>query len=517
MKKIFTLIAAAITMFTAQAKDYEGTLSVTIDGVPATPQKSVISLEENADGTYNLSLKNFFLNLGTSTMPVGTINLTNVNKMFTQEDGAYLNTKQDIQIENGDAEGVTQWLGPGLGDVPVGMIGQIEDDLFRAHLTINFLDMDIRVQFADGMQLPNSGFENYHDISDYDTQEADGWHMFYSATGKWYTLSANMFSGRTNYSTDVRPGSTGSKSLLLTSNEIKLLGIVANGTATTGRLNVDATSTDVTQNYSFSNSSLTDVDANGDPFYAPIYGRPDSLAVWVKFKQSTPQEVYKYASVSAVLTNGKEYRDPENSTYSGNVVAKAVNKTIESNGAEWQRISIPFDYSTYASLNNEPLNMLVTISTNAEAGKGSTDSLYVDDIELIYDAELASLSYDGQPIELDPEKFLYTLNLTEAYDVNKLVAVCNNPGARVVITTDDQFNPETGNRLVGVDVFSNDLSTVDGYILEIVEPTGINSTEASSTTDKAIIFNAAGQRIGSSAKGLNIIRQNGKAVKVLKK
>lgn len=52
-------------------------------------------------------------------------------------------------------------------------------------------------------------------------------------------------------------------------------------------------------NHAYLDMSKTDKDNNGDPFYQTINGTPDSVAVWMAFKQSTPNADYPYATLSS--------------------------------------------------------------------------------------------------------------------------------------------------------------------------------------------------------------------------
>lgn len=266
-------------------------------------------------------------------------------------------------------------------------------------------------------QLLGSNFEKFHTAKNgkYTSDEPDGWHSFMSSVTGALTGSVKnkVF---TSICDDVRPGSKGTSSVKLVSHAI--LGIPANGTLTTGRLQAKSTDkNDASKNNSTSDPSATEVDAAGDPFYAPLAASPDSIAVWVKFKQgkiSEENKEHKYATLNAVFTDGTKYQDPEDQTYS-NVYGKATCNTIESKGFEWQRISVPFDYSAKANYTGA---MLVTLSTNAKAGVGSTDDadpdvLIIDDLELIYDTHLASATFDGTSIPgFSPEKTEYELKYT---------------------------------------------------------------------------------------------------------
>ena len=74
-----------------------------------------------------------------------------------------------------------------------------------------------------------------------------------------------------------------------------------------------------------------------------MVGRPDSLAVWVKFSQAKANKKHPYATVSAYITDGTRFQDPQDKTY-GNVMAKAVNNTIATTGGEWKHRVLPFTY-----------------------------------------------------------------------------------------------------------------------------------------------------------------------------
>ena len=220
--------------------------------------------------------------------------------------------------------------------------------------------------------------------------------------------------------------------------------------------------------------SIEDKDGNGDPFYTVLNGMPDSLTVWVKFKQgelSSANSQYKYATVSAIITDGTYYQDPEDPdvTYN-NVVAKAQNAKIESNDFIWQRLSIPFNYDTYATNTAEGKALLVTISTNAEPGVGSTnaenlDQLYVDDIALVYNSKLASLCVKGSEISgFDKDVLEYTVD--QVITADDIEAVANGKGASVFVT--DVYGDGTE---FTVTVVANDLLNSTTYTIHAPEAT----------------------------------------------
>ena len=540
MKRFFTsLLATAAFAVSSMATDYKDIMNVSIDGNLSTPTENTISVEKTDDSGYTLSLKNFVLYMSSGDqvypMPVGTIVLENVEAV-TNGDVTTLKTSQDIEIAEGDDpthEG--SWIGPGLssdGDlIPVNMTGEIRGDKFYTVININFMEMNIDVVFGNGgYQIENSGFENFHTATyvdgknKYTSDEPNAWHSFNSgiATGMFaYLTKYALQNGNTSVSDDVRPGSTGTKSVAIKSSIV--MGFQsANGTMTTGRLQAGSLTPTDAANCSFLDMSSTDTDGNGDPFYTVLNGRPDALSVWVKYKQGQVNEQYPYATVSAVITDGTRYQDPEDKAYT-NVVAKAQDKTIESKGFEWQNLVIPFDYASYASNDAQAKALLVTISTNAQPGVGSSDAenpdiIIVDDLSLVYNSHLASLKVKGTEVEgFDKNVLSYDLKGEGAVSVDDIEAVSDGQGAYVTKAVE---GTDKGVK-VTITVTSNDLKTTNVYTLNIegATTTGINKVETTTGKGTAAIYNVNGQRVDNmSQKGLYIIRQaDGKTVKVLKK
>lgn len=540
MKRFFTsLLATAAFAVSSMATDYKDMMTVSLDGNPTTPTETTISVEKTDDSGYTLSLKNFVLYTTSGDqvfpMPVGTIVLENVEAV-TKGDVTTLKTSQDIEIAEGDDptyEG--SWIGPGLSAdgtlIPVNMTGEIRGDKFYTVININFMGMNIDVVFGNGgYQIENSGFENFHTATyvdgknKYTSDEPNAWHSFNSgiATGSLSFLTKYALqNGNTSVSDDVRPGSTGTKSVAIKSSIV--MGFQpANGTMTTGRLQAGSTTATDAANCSFLDMSSTDTDGNGDPFYTVLNGRPDALSLWVKYKQGQVNEQYPYATVSAVITDGTRYQDPEDKAYT-NVVAKAQDKTIESKGFEWQNLVIPFDYTSYASNDAQAKALLVTISTNAQPGVGSNDAenpdmIIVDDISLVYNSHLASLKVKGTEVEgFDKNVLSYDLKGEGAVSVDDIEAVSDGQGAYVTKAVE---GTDKGVK-VTITVTSNDLKTTNVYTLNIegATTTGINKVETTTGKGTAAIYNVNGQRVDNmSQKGLYIIRQaDGKTVKVLKK
>lgn len=408
MRKLSTLFCAVLMTLSAMATDYKGNLTVSVNGEGST-QPATISIVENA-GKYNLSILNFMLGEGESVFPVGNIVIENVTGAVAGNlTTLYVN--KNITIQKGNVAGIADdaWLGPMLGEVPVKMSSSFNTNGFLGvNIDINMVTLDqvIKVTFenvGNHFQMPNSDFETWSDKN----HAPRHWHGFESPKGG--------FAGSAKSNTKlvsskwIRPGSAGSKSALLTCS--KILGIIANGTMTNGVLNAGSMSAADASNHSETDLSSTSKDANGDPFSTPIYAKPDAVKFWMRFVQADPSATadYPYAAFNAVVTDGTYYQDPENKTYH-NKVAVAAPNLGNMRAGDWRQVTCDFDYATYAADSAQAKAILMTFSTNATPGKGSAvtssfklvkaDSVYIDDLELVYNAGIKSISFKGQALDL---------------------------------------------------------------------------------------------------------------------
>jgi len=476
MKKIFTFIAAVMCAINSQAKDYKDSLVINVAGV-VTEQSAIVALTQSADGRYTFTLKNLLLNIGGESTGVGTVIVDNLES-FNASGNTMLQTSRNITLKDGDiASPSGSWIGPMLGPVPINLTARISESKIYASISINMPNLPIDVTFGSGYQLPNSGFELFHKDGDFDAPNT--WHSFGTAIG---SLASFVKSNKnTQVSNDVRPGSTGSHSALITSN--KILWVIANGTMTTGRMVAGAYSAADPKNHAEIDPSSTDRDTNGDPFYATIAGKPDSLAVWVKFIQGTPNAKHPYATVSAAITDGTKYQDPEDKTYT-NVMAKAKNNKITTNGGNWQRILIPFDY---VNKSIDGKTMLVTISTNADPGQGSgSDKLYVDDIELIYNAGIANSNISDGAVTVTPQ------------------------GAGAFTRT--VYDKKGGKNIATVTVFSDDLKKQTTQVFELPTSNGISKVQEDAA-DTEEFFTLSGQKVSTMQPGQTYVVKKGNKVR----
>lgn len=235
---------------------------------------------------------------------------------------------------------------------------------------------------AYGNQLNNSGFEAWEGSGD--TYEPVDWNSFGTMTGSMSSM-ASMAGIRMEESSDVRPGTSGSKSVRIWTGSV--FGVNANGNLTTGRINAGSMSAADPANHNF--TVLGD-----EAFSERIDARPDSLTVWVKY---APANSASQARVAAIIHDEYSYRDPSGSDpQADSHVVGTAEMNYLSNGGGWQRLSIPFNYRGNTL---SPDYMLVTFSSNMTPGGGdANDAVIVDDLHLVYKPQLtvsglASTSY----------------------------------------------------------------------------------------------------------------------------
>lgn len=519
MKKIFTLLTAVLCSLTITATDYKGKLMVVLNNTPLPSQDAVISVTED-NGKYTLSLKNFILIQPEGPMPIGNIVVTDIKA--TQENGeTELDTRQDIVIAPGDDENITTWYGPILSStenpIPVVVDAAMMEDFLNAEIGISFGDMRITVYFdSRQFQLPNSGFEDFHKASagSAESDEPNNWHSFMSCTGSYASIVNTV--PHTFISDDVRPESDGNKSVLIKSGLV-LGSIVANGTLTTGQLMAGAISATDTGNNAFIDLTNEEKDANGDPFYARLYSQPDSISMWVKFKQGGDVPDHPYATMTAVITDGSYYQEPADKDYSSIIVARAANNTIKNTG-EWQRITVPFDYDSYSGDN--PQTILVTLSTNADPGKGTgNDELYVDDIELVYNSQLSEITIADVAIpgfDKNKYKYEYIFEPGRMPTPAELADIIDFEENGEEAMSEMQFDAVTNT--ASILVVAGDLSGTHTYTVKFKEgSTGIENVANGNNTDK-VVYNLQGQIVKTMKKGeVYIIKYaNGKTVKSIK-
>lgn len=136
MKSTLITLAFAFTsiLTAAQTNSYTDVLVVSIDGSVVDTQTSTIQVIATANGTYELSLRNFILKNPTDPTPVGNISLSNIT--VTEQDGIKNFTiDQYITITDGDED--MEWRGPDYGEIHVRLTGKMT--LHKLYCTIDMI------------------------------------------------------------------------------------------------------------------------------------------------------------------------------------------------------------------------------------------------------------------------------------------------------------------------------------------------------------------------------------------
>lgn len=502
MKKLFTLLLIVTTAVATFATDYNVPITITVNGV-SSEQNAVISVTENG-GLYDINLKNFILQAGNTPTGVGNVELKGI-KPIQDGNATLLLAKQNVKITKGDDPNVSVWMGTMIGEIPVELRGKIEGDRLRCYLDISLIGQVIKVAIGNGYQIANQSFENWHTSTD-SYQEPNAWHSFETATGDLASAAGHHIEA----STDAHSGSTSAR-IFAKEMDYFFFKVIANGTMTTGRMNAASpTAADATGNYAYADMSKIDLDGNGDPFYTPLCSKPDSIVAWVKFKQGTANAQHPYATISAAITDGTFYQDPEVKT-STNVVAKAKNNEIATTNEKWKRISIPFEYTQNTV---DPKTILVTISTNADAGQGSDkDEVLVDDIELIYNAKVTGLKIKGQKVsDFKADQLEYTMELNEVITADDIEATVEGKAAHII----KQVEQTEGGYACTIQAIGGDMKTTTSYVVNVKSnATGIDMAPRTNavTNNENSWYTLDGRHLNGkpTAKGI-YIHNNVKAV-----
>lgn len=486
MKKLYTIVSLMLSSLSIMATDFKD-CSMAI--------KSNISTNiEKSNTTVSINGSTFSINgLKYDNTDLGNVELTNLQVINGYSDGTMVYATSD-----------SQYITIGGEKVAANFRGEVRNSKFRGilNLTVNGSNYIAMIgDKADELgQLPNAGFENFHDASG--TKEPNGWHSFKTCAG-----SLKSIAGKANNTfIESKEKHSGTNCVKVQSDILKVIGYSkpANGTMTTGRLYAGNTDAANKANNSTMDFSTTDKDGNGDPFYPIFTTKPDAMTVWVKYKGNVDKP---YATVKAILANDR-VQDPEKDDYKKNVIARATNATIESKNFAWQELNIPFKYEN----KNTPKGVLVTISTNKEAGKASSDKsnpdvIYVDDIAMIYNSGLKSAQYKNTTLSFANNKTAIEIE-GKANEADFSIA-SDGEGAYIskVLKTNEG---ETGKSTLYITITSNDLQKSNCFEVAITDKTatGIFNIKSDSNATSSTLYNLAGQQVSNSYKG--IIIKNGK-------
>lgn len=219
-------------------------------------------------------------------------------------------------------------------------------------------------QAAAQTQIGNSDFEQWENVGS-NTEEPINWNGIKTSSGG----NGNLAPKSIQRVTQARPGSTGTYCARVYSSAV--LGIVANGNMTCGRVNAGSTSASSPQNYNYS-------DITNTLYSEALNAYPDSIVFWAKYNNASTNSL---ARMSSTIHGAYNYRDPADAGSQPYVVATAVLNFPRTNGA-WVRFSVPF---TYSGPWTAPSFILTTFTSNNTPGGGASgDEVFVDDVQLIY-------------------------------------------------------------------------------------------------------------------------------------
>lgn len=146
-----------------------------------------------------------------------------------------------------------------------------------------------------------------------------------------------------------------------------------------------------------------------------------------------------------------------------------INHKIDGNYDKWTTLSLPFTYKSDAT--PEKINVVFSSSDYFNDDRdaiGAGNSLTIDDVVLIYNSQLTSLTYDGKPVEGFAMDNYDVIDMGSTdYDPTKLAYTSNGAGATVTRKFD-----ATG--LLTLTVSGNDVSTnpdnVHTYQIQFAQP-----------------------------------------------
>ena len=135
------MFAALCCTMALNATSYSCHLKVTINGEGTEQEQVPVEVVKNGD-TYTLTLKNFVLVADGVSLPVGNIELANVEGV---DEYGYTTIRFNglVNITPGDDPNYSEgdWIGPLLGEVPIDMITRFTSTAASANIDIDMSEM----------------------------------------------------------------------------------------------------------------------------------------------------------------------------------------------------------------------------------------------------------------------------------------------------------------------------------------------------------------------------------------
>lgn len=334
---------------------------------------------------------------------------------------------------------------------------------------------------AQTYQLPNGGFENWEGSGT--SAEPTHWSSFMTGSGSGLAFSFGQ-NQQISLSTDVRPGTSGTKSVRLYAKEI--MGVIANGIITTGQVNMASTTPSDPSNHTITRRASA-------AFNQPLSAKPDSIRFWCKF--NCPSSTQK-ARMNAVIHDSYDYMDPD--SYDGNAPRHVVGKALAefTRGTQtWTEYLVPFNYNFQSST---PSYILITFATNRTPGEGSSsDQLFIDDISFIYNPRLSNINVAGNSIPgFDPEVTQYNVTVYGETPLTTITVTTASPNATYQITQPTPANPvgiirvNNGDATNTYYVYFTYVNSSSNLVYVAPPPLGNDANDGSATTPFASLQQA---------------------------
>lgn len=258
-------------------------------------------------------------------------------------------------------------------------------------------------------QITNSGFELWNNVGQ-DTEEPQNWNSNKTGTGfapsgpqTVFRESSIVHSG--NYSARVKTGTY-------------LSIFIVNGIMTTGRVSAPTTTATDGFNQTIQADTL---------FNAPLTAMPDSVVFWVRYAPGASDQ----GRIEAVIHTAYDQKVPmaNDANTTANAVAQAVLNFGTTSGA-WQRKSVAFNYSSFSATG--PAYILVNFTSSNVPGTGSASStMYVDDIELIYNTASNVSEVSKPAINAFYQDGNLFIRSTQTWSENAVVIITDMSGKEV--------------------------------------------------------------------------------------
>ena len=419
---ILTLLLALTTVLALNAETFTGNIVVNRNGQTYNSVVTVTATQQ-ADGLNTLVLQ----------VPLfGTMTMTDVPSSYRRGVTVY-SAVRDVNTN--------------FGVMTTTVFARTYDGMMAANVSIPAQNATMWFNtVGDYFQLPNSDMESW--TNSYG--EPDRWHGFKTATGTYASMSSGLVS--LEQSDDVREGATG-HSAVMTAGSV--LTAIANGTMTNGRLNAGSP-------FATSTANHAEMDmANGtDDFYMPLHAKPDKFNVWLKYTNSNSNHK---ASVSVKTFDGTYYQEPTDKTYtnlSGSIVGGPIS------AGDWTFYSFPFDYASNAANGAASEAIFVTFSTNGTPGQGNKgDQLFVDDMELVYLAEMTDLRYQHVTIEgWNPAVTEYNIQMASVPNLDDFDATVTGESALVLKSMEQNAD---GTYRIAISAIPADLQAATCYVINV--------------------------------------------------